>query len=196
MLTDDEQRHADARLRAKLGDDLHRIARACSGNFNESTFAYYAGSIAGIADIAEAAVTRGEPLRIERARIFVTPPGILDGLLERLVEMVTNPAPAYVVTLKDIESRWGDAVERDDRETPRWSHTEGRFRLYQYDDGSVWAVFEDKMLMVVKPDLDARARLDLRESGSIELTRDAPVRSTFRDNGDYNTDLRPVPEAE
>lgn len=86
----------------QLGNAIRRISAVCSMSWNEDTFQYYARSIVHMADRME--VEEASTYHVQRIRITVDPPARIDGLVEHLLEMVTDmpatcgPWPVSVLT--------------------------------------------------------------------------------------------------
>ena len=68
----------------QLGAAIRRIAQNLDPGFSADSFDYYARSMVDFAHTTEGLGP------IERCRAAVSPPGVIDGLVEHLIEMVTG----------------------------------------------------------------------------------------------------------
>lgn len=76
----------------QVGAALRRAAAAIDADFNEETWQWYARAIVRDADALAEKRRQGKLQPIERSRFIVYPQDVIDGFLERLVEMVTGSA--------------------------------------------------------------------------------------------------------
>jgi hypothetical protein len=73
---------------AQLGEAIRRLAKCCAPDRKPGAFQYYARSMVHMAEHCE-----GRPpgsLSVDRIRVMVEPTGVLDGLIEHLLEMVID----------------------------------------------------------------------------------------------------------
>lgn len=99
----------------QLGAAVRRIARACSAGANEQTFRYYAHALVNFADCVD--IASNGSLHVDRITVRVEPTGRIDGLIEHLLEMVTNK-PVCVSGLTHCDSARCGFWRSDDADIP------------------------------------------------------------------------------